>query len=67
MMDQDSMSFLNVSTSSTGRLSIQGQKPLGHGFKISTEVEMGSLDPNMCMTALTVKKDFEKCHVQYAY
>lgn len=28
---------------------------------------MGSLDPNMCMTAFTLKKDFKKCHLQYSY
>ena len=64
MMMEDQMSFLNVSTSSSGRLALQIQKPVGYGVKLSTEVEMAGIqDPNMWMTAFTVKKDFKMSHL----
>lgn len=67
MMGEDQMSFINVSTGSSGRLAVQAQKPIGYGIKASTEIEMAGLDPNMCMSTLNLKKDFHNSHLQYQY
>lgn len=40
MMDQENMSFCNVTTSSGGRVGLQGQMPLIHGLKLTAECDM---------------------------
>ena len=45
MMDEDSISYINGSSSASGRMALQGQLPLWKGVKLSGEVDMGGPDP----------------------
>lgn len=54
MMNEDEMSFVNVTQGSGGRVSIAGQMPLFYGAKLSTEMDIPSPDPNMAMMMVSL-------------
>lgn len=57
MMDEDAMSMIQAQTTSSGRSTLVVQKPLPYGLKLNIETDMGSADPQQCMTGVTVTKN----------
>lgn len=53
MMNEDEMSYVNVTSGSTGRVAIAGQMPIFFGLKLSTEMDIPSADPNMAQMVVS--------------
>lgn len=65
MGDDEKMSLIQAQTSTAGRGMVFVQYPLGNGFKLNIENELGGADPQQCMTGFTLTKDFSTSHIQY--
>ena len=67
MMMEDELSLVQCQTTSSGRSMLVLQKPLGHGYKVNIETDMGAADAAACMTGVTLTKEYSTSHVQYSY
>lgn len=59
--------MVQCQSSSAGRSTLVAMTPLAYGVRLTLETDLGGPDPNMCMTGITLQKDFQTSHIQYIY